>query len=239
MDQVNFPYPYTVKRSNRAKHVRLVISSEGFTVVVPARFPVERDLRSVLESKIDWIRKTFEKVNQSALLMKAVEGVPTCVELKALNECWHVHKRVLGKERILEQVEQGERLLLLTSEYSESEATAALRRWLLCKAREVLPIMLSAVAERHGFTFAGVTVKEQKSIWGSCSASGNINLNARLLFLEARLVQHVLLHELCHLKEMSHSSAFYKLLTSLDPQTSESMRSLKEAWSFIPRWVLS
>ena len=106
----------------------------------------------------------------------------------------------------------------LPRDFCRGEALAALRRWVLLRAREVLPRLLTELAAEHGFEVGRIAVREMKSRWGSCSSRGNISLNARLLFLSSGLVRHVLLHELCHLREMNHSRAFYECLRDVDPE---------------------
>jgi predicted metal-dependent hydrolase len=228
-----FSYPYTVRRSPRARHVRLVVSADGLVVVVPQRFCVSRDLPPLLESKKDWIAKALKKVNSRASARDESRGLPDAVDLRAVGETWRVEFARLTRDRLL--AENG--TLFLTSDFGESEAIAALKRWIHAKGSRHLPLLLKDEAERHGFSYAGVAVKEQKSLWGSCSTKGNINLNCRLLFLPPHLVRHVLLHELCHLREMNHSKTFRGLLLGLDPGAAENALELKRAWSFVPGWV--
>jgi predicted metal-dependent hydrolase len=226
--------------------VRLVVSAEGLVVVVPERFSVSRDLPPLLESKKEWIKKALEKVTSRVRAEGEKEGgkegkkegekvrkIPDAVDLLAVGERWRVERARLRRDRMI--AENG--TLVLTSDFSEEEAFAALRRWVHSKGLEHLPDMLRAEAGRHGFSYAGVAVKEQKSIWGSCSSRKNINLNCRLLFLPPRLARHILLHELCHLKEMNHSRAFHDLLAGLDPDAAENELELKRAWRFVPLWI--
>jgi predicted metal-dependent hydrolase len=227
-------YPYTVKRSPRARYVRLVVSVDGLVVVVPQRFSVPRDLPPLLESKKDWIAKALEKVTSRARAREEGRKVPDAIDLRAIGETWRVEFARLSRDRLI--AENG--TILLTSDFSESEAIASLKQWIHVKGRELLPPLLKDEAERHRLSYAGVAVKEQKSLWGSCSAKRNINLNCRLLFLPPHLVRHVLRHELCHLSEMNHSSAFHDLLARLDPGAAENASELKRAWSFVPGWLL-
>jgi predicted metal-dependent hydrolase len=230
----SFPYPYTVKRSPRARYVRLVVSADGLVVVVPQRFSVLRDLPPLLESKKAWIAKALEKVTSRAKAREEGRKVPDAIDLRAVGETWRVGFAPLNRDRLI--AENGK--ILLTSDFNESEAIASLKRWIHMRGRELLPPLLKDEAERHRLSYAGVAVKEQKSLWGSCSAKRNINLNCRLLFLPPHLVRHVLRHELCQLSEMNHSSAFHDLLARLDPGAAENASELKRAWSFVPGWLL-
>ncbi|MDR1978818.1 MAG: M48 family metallopeptidase [Synergistaceae bacterium] len=229
-----FLYPYTVKRSPRARHVRLTVSAEGLTVVVPQRFCVSRDLPSILEEKKDWIARALEKVAARARLKRETKGMPETIALRAIGEQWRVAFAPLTRDRLFAK----DGTITLTADFNEDEALAALKRWIHLKGREHLPLLLDEVARRHRFAYVNVAIKEQKSRWGSCSSKGNVNLNSRLLFLPPRLVNHILIHELCHLKEMNHSRAFHELLARLDPNAKENAAELKQAWRFVPNWAL-
>ena len=84
------------------------------------------------------------------------------------------------------------------------------------EAKELLPRRLSELAERYGFSYGRVFIKHNSSNWGSCSALGNINLNLNLVRLPQLLRDHVILHELCHLKHPNHGPEFHALLERLD-----------------------
>lgn len=85
------------------------------------------------------------------------------------------------------------------------------------EAKSFLPGRLAWLAGTHGFSYNRVTIKHNISNWGSCSSKGNINLNLCLMTLPAELQDYVMLHELCHTKEMNHGPAFHSLLESVCP----------------------
>ena len=82
-------------------------------------------------------------------------------------------------------------------------------------AKLVLPARCGALAERYGFTYNKVFIKHNRSNWGSCSVKRNLNLNLNLVRLPAELRDYVILHELCHLRQMNHGAAFHTMLESL------------------------
>ena len=84
------------------------------------------------------------------------------------------------------------------------------------EAKMLLPRRLSELAERYGFSFGRIFIKHNSSNWGSCSARGNINLNLNLVRLPQLLCDHVILHELCHLRNPNHGPEFHALLEQLD-----------------------
>ena len=100
------------------------------------------------------------------------------------------------------------------------------------EAKRVLPARLAELAGMHGFSYNRVFIKNNVSNWGSCSSKGNINLNLRLVRLPAELQDYVMLHELCHLRQMNHGPEFHALLESVCPGHRALSRELK-SWKLI------
>ena len=83
------------------------------------------------------------------------------------------------------------------------------------KAKATLPVRLSQLATRYGFTYNRVAIKHNSTNWGSCSTKNNINLNLNIVRLPKVLQDYILLHELCHLRHRDHGHAFHLLLEHL------------------------
>ncbi|HEY8489043.1 MAG TPA: M48 family metallopeptidase, partial [Thermaerobacter sp.] len=112
-----------------------------------------------------------------------------------------------------------------------------LRAWLARRARATLLPWLEALARERGFRLAGSSVGCPKTRWGSCSATRHIRLSLKLLFLPPELVEHVLIHELCHTVHLHHGPAFWALVARHDPRAAENRRHLRAAWSYVPAWL--
>lgn len=112
-----------------------------------------------------------------------------------------------------------------------------LRQLVRENARDWLGNILAAMAAEHGFSYNSMRVRFQRTRWGSCSAKGSINLNAALLFLPERLVRYILLHELCHTRELNHSPAFWKLVFAADPDALAKDKAMRGAWKYVPDWL--
>lgn len=95
-------------------------------------------------------------------------------------------------------------------------------------AKEALPVRLAYLAEKYGFRYNRIALKFLRSRWGSCSAKGNINLNCLLMLAPAPVIDYVLIHELCHLRHMDHSPAFWALVASIDPDHKAHRKWLKD-----------
>ncbi|HJD75576.1 MAG TPA: M48 family metallopeptidase [Bacteroides reticulotermitis] len=82
-------------------------------------------------------------------------------------------------------------------------------------AKEILPARLELLSKQAGLPYTSVKINSSQGRWGSCSARKDINLSCFLLLLPAHLIDYVLLHELCHTREMNHSEHFWTLLNQL------------------------
>ncbi len=93
-----------------------------------------------------------------------------------------------------------------------SRVLASVYRW---EARTYLPERIAELAIIHGFSYNRITIRDNRSNWGSCSSRNNISLNLHLMKLPDHLIDYVLLHELVHTKVKNHSPAFWSLLDSV------------------------
>ncbi len=99
--------------------------------------------------------------------------------------------------------------------------TEALRK----QAKAILPPRLRELAARHGFHYTRISITSARTRWGSCSNKGHINLSLYLMILPLRLSDYVLLHELCHTREMNHGTRFWTLMNEVTRQQSGTLRN--------------
>ena len=96
------------------------------------------------------------------------------------------------------------------------------------KALDYIPGRVKYYADIIGVTYGKITIRNQKTRWGSCSSNGNLNFNNRLLFVPEELVDYVVVHELAHRKEMNHSNAFWNVVEKYMPDYKERRKKLRE-----------
>lgn len=101
----------------------------------------------------------------------------------------------------------------------------ALTEQLRKQARTYLPERLAGLAARHGFAYTTVRINSAHTRWGSCSSRRSINLSLYLMLLPSRLSDYVLLHELCHTREMNHGPRFWALMDSVTDGRARALRS--------------
>jgi predicted metal-dependent hydrolase len=219
-----------VRLSSRAK--RLIYKSsllKGVEIVVPKNADLSR-VAKITEARITWIRNEQRKVIEGRSQLK-----PDRIEFNALGENWTL-KYVPKDNRLFEGDNCSLTLGLNTDDIFYS--ARKLQNWFQNKARETLIPWITLLAENRGLSFNRVFIKNQTSLWGSCSAKRNINLNRNLLFISPLLVEYVLHHELTHLVYMNHSNKFWRAFCLILPnckELQEEIRSHKP--EDIPLWA--
>jgi predicted metal-dependent hydrolase len=231
-------FEYRLRESPRARGVRLRVSMEhGLEVVVPRGFNLERVPR-LLEQKRRWINAALERARAQRALYgyDAPWALPSVISFPAFGVHWPVRAQATSSTSV--RVQQGTDALVLSGAVDDEAACrAALGRWWLRAADEHLRPRLMQVSERTGLYHRGLSVRRQRSRWGSCSPQGAINLNAKLMFQPTALVEYVMIHELCHLREMNHSARFWALVERHDPDYKVNDRALNDAWKRVPIWA--
>lgn len=122
-----------------------------------------------------------------------------------------------------------------TKERVEAEPTEKLTREkviaLAEEALKVIPERVEYFAKVIGVTYGKITVRNQKTRWGSCSSKGNLNFNCLLMLAPPEVLDYVVVHELCHRKQMNHSKAFWLEVEKVLPDYKEARKWLKEEGS--------
>lgn len=122
-----------------------------------------------------------------------------------------------------------------TKERVEAEPTEKLTREkviaLAEEALKVIPERVEYFAKVIGVTYGKITIRNQKTRWGSCSSKGNLNFNCLLMLAPPEVLDYVVVHELCHRKQMNHSKAFWLEIEKVLPDYKEARKWLKEEGS--------
>jgi predicted metal-dependent hydrolase len=232
-------FEYRLRESARARHVRLRVTPQnGLEVVVPRGYSPAW-VPGLLERKQGWIRAALERAEaeRQSRGFSSAWKLPDTIELPALGQVWQVSaKETEAAWTAVRETGPG-RLLVHGRITDESACRAALTRWLARQADTHLPPRLDELSQQLGLAFRHVYIKCQRTRWGSCSHHKAISLNAKLLFLAPALVRYVMIHELCHLAEMNHSSRFWSLVRKHHAEFRAHDRELRKGWHCVPRWA--
>lgn len=224
---------YCVRESKRARRVTIRLSSwAGLEVVVPVGFD-RSEIPGILRSKADWIIKNQELTGPVEELER-----PTSIGLELLDETWRPDYSPAPGNQLNLSERQGH-VLSLTGPVDDPVAVAAaLNQWLQQRAKDVLVPWLHQLSTELSLQVNRVAVRRQKTKWGSCSAQKSISLNRNLLFLPEITARYVLVHELCHVRQLNHSEKFWRLLETFEPKARQTAKKIRDAGKLVPRWAM-
>jgi predicted metal-dependent hydrolase len=207
--------PYRVRRSDRASRVRVLVDPHsGIEVVLPRRSPASAAPAAIAELR-PWIEARLaaaQTVRDSVAARGA--SVPYLGRELAL-------RPQAGRSRVHRR---GDELLVPAD---PAAARAAIERWFRRAARdEIAPRLDGAVAALR-CEYSALTIRNQRTRWGSCSSTGAMSFNWRLLLAPEPVLDYVVWHEACHLRVMDHSARFWELLRRHCPDYREHRRWLR------------
>jgi predicted metal-dependent hydrolase len=221
-----------VRHSQRARRVAVRITSAGRVELVVPRGVSERQARAFLDSRAEWV--SFHVARRRAAQAPAEEFPPRQIVIDLLGESWRVFQAGgAGRPRLV----VGAGVLELRGVGSAEQWRVILRRWLARRAAAPLETMLRAAAATHGFAFASMHIRNQRTRWGSCSTRGAISLNLALLFQPVAVVRYLLCHELAHTRHMNHSARFWRCVEACEPDYRALDAQLCSGWRRVPGWV--
>lgn len=219
---------YQLIRSKR-KSIAISFDRDGNLVVKAPSWVNLKEIEAFVVSKQEWIMATAARLERAK--QKAAAQRPRLESGDIL--------KFLGENRVLTVIREErsrakvkcvmERLLLWVPYEADYEyKRAQLEKWYRKQALLVFTQKAEEYAEILGVSFAEIHIKDQRSRWGSCSGRRNLNFNWRLIMAPEPVCDYVIVHELCHLKHMDHSAAFWRLVESVCPYYKQYRNWLKE-----------
>ena len=222
-----------ITRSRRAHRMTLRVLATGRAVIVipeNARGDVVGKAQKFAEENALWLKRALEKARRRApienkSLFDYLQEYPT---LSAYGKNFALEFGTASLEAFYVFRESSPVSVFCLRPGRESkDAEHLLRKF----AQSVLPAHVRTLAERVGVAIGKISVRSQRSRWGSCTTAGDLSLNWRLVLLPPELQDHVILHELAHRIHMDHSGEFWDLLNSWDKKTGTHDRELSKVWS--------
>lgn len=222
---------YRIRKHRRAKHVKLRASHDhGLEITVPIRFNLN-DLPSILEEHKDWIHKQL-----LSLPVKQPDILPITIVFNSLSETWKID--YIECQAKLEMFVRPQHEIALVGNIQNIKLCKhKLLAWIKDYANKYLSSQLSLISAMTSLEYENLTIRDQKTIWGSCTANKSISLNYKLIFLPQRLLQYVIIHELCHTKFLNHSAKFWNHVSLFDPAWRTHRQELRHADQYMPDWI--
>lgn len=175
-------YDYTLRKSLRARRLRISVSPGGALAVSAPLWVSGRFIKRFLVEHAEWIRSAVDRFQRISR-----------------------HPMARGGKREY-------------AAYKEAARALATER-------------LEHFNQTYGFRYGAITIRNQKTRWGSCSRSGNLSFNYRIALLPPELADYVIVHELCHLGAFDHSPRFWSLLARTMPDFALRRRTLRRLGS--------
>jgi predicted metal-dependent hydrolase len=219
--------PYQLRRSARARRLRITVRPGGIDVVAPRRMR-EADIAAFVEQSRAWIDAKL------AALQRVLAAHPGSTRLidgsTILYRGEPVQLRVRAGARPQVREESGIEVTVravLGDVDREAAVERMLMRWLRWSAQDDALSYVHRHGPRHDLMPAAVRIKQHKRPWGSCTAKGAINLNWRLILAPPAVFEYVVVHELCHLREPNHQAPFWRLVGEILPGFERQRRWLR------------
>lgn len=225
---------YLIRRSARAKRLRIVVKADRVELVAPMRMP-ESQIHQFALAQQDWIRQARQRVqakSQSSLQGFAPEEYVDGVTLPFQNQELVIRLGVHPRKRLsIEGINRTTLLINLPETLHgatrQQAIRGALEKWFKQQAQFQVSEIVDQHAPRFGLQPRSIRIKTQRSRWGSCGPHNDINLNWLLMLAPAATLEYVVVHELCHIRHKNHSPAFWQLVAQHLPDYQQARQWLK------------
>jgi predicted metal-dependent hydrolase len=207
--------PYRIRRSDRARHARILVGGDGVEVVVPRRFP-ERKVEPFVEQKRPWIERTLRRMAETGAELPPAQ-LEDGGEVPYLGERLELRVRVQPGRLRPHVARRGPLLHVAVAEEGREALVEALERWYRRRARAEVEPRLKRATAWAGTRFTRLQIRGQRTRWASCSSSGAMSFNWRLLLAPAEVLDYVVEHEVAHLDVQDHSQRFWRVLETRCP----------------------
>lgn len=210
-----------VRESARARTTRIIVGPRRPLEVIVPRRTGDAEVDALLEEKRSWIERKVAAAREIA-------ARPPQLGLEQPGVVW-----LEGEQVPVERRDGGRAMATLDDGRlvlggSDGDAAGAIERWYRREARRRVERVAAREAERLGLNFKSIAIRDPRTRWGSCSRRGNLSFSWRLAVAPPAVLEYVVVHELCHLREPSHQKPFWRLLESARPGWQEQARWLRE-----------
>ncbi|MDR3599160.1 MAG: SprT family zinc-dependent metalloprotease [Desulfosporosinus sp.] len=222
---------YSIRRSFRAKYLKLSVGIDGVRVVAPVSMD-DSEIISFVENKRDWIVTKYEYHIQRLAQIEAEREFVSGEKLLFMGKDYSL--KVIEDEGRFTRINltDSQFLVFINKHIPLEKRREAIRRkleqWYISQAKTIIRERLEPFSDDIGVRLNEVRFKNQKTRWGSCSQKGNLNFNWKLVMAPMYIIDYVVVHELCHFIQMNHSKEFWQQVGNRIPDYKERRKWLKE-----------
>ena len=223
----DLPFEYTLRRSQRAKKVRIIVTAEKIEVIAPLAVTEER-ICAFVKSKQAWVAAVGLKIKQKVQEVKPF--TPTRYVDGAEVPYHGAWVKIRIKPSLLKEIKidiKGQELIVLLPK-GRFDVRLAVIDWMKKQAFKEATRYVTIHSEKQGLYPRSLRLKRQKSRWGSCGIHNDINLNWLLILAPPKVMEYVVVHEICHIQERNHAVQFWNLVEAHLPQYKKQKQWLKK-----------
>lgn len=195
----------TFSQNKRSKNIKVSVKADKSVLVSFPFYVSGKEALSFVLKNEEWVRKQQSKMEQRKTKIEPGSSIETKL---------HTITFITGKE--YNTSIQDKNIEICAPEFTSDKVLDMIDKLLTevyrMEAKQLLPVRLAQLADKHGFTYNNVSIRNNRRNWGSCSSKNNISLNLQMMKLPVELIDHILLHELVHTEIKNHSPKFWKRL---------------------------
>lgn len=211
---------YSLQLNPRSRHIKIRVESSGEVVVSAPPRASRTKIAEFVQQSQDWINHQLTK------LATRKEFGESDTTLMIFGRKYQ--KRVeLTKEQSIGIIIVEDTIHINPIEFTDTSVSKEITRFLKSTAERYILPRTKQLAETMGISYRLITLRQQKTRWGSCSRDGNLNFNWRLVHCPPEVIDYVIIHELAHRRHMNHSDRFWQEVAKFDPAHREHRGWLK------------
>lgn len=202
---------YQLQRHRRAHNIKIKIAPTAEVIVVAPPDCPTRFIDNFVQKHQEWIENSLAKVRSQRRAVIDPNKVQvfgkTYQKKVTYTAAQQIGIRIVGEEMHVNPVSN-----------TPASVQKTIEQFLKNTAAKYIIPRTHQLADTMGIQFHNISLKNQKTRWGSCSSDGNLNFNWRLVHSPPVIIDYVIIHELAHRKEMNHSAKFWQLVAQFDPE---------------------
>jgi predicted metal-dependent hydrolase len=215
-------YSYVLLKRRGQKHIRLKIGPDGGITVSAPHTALMSRIDRMIEEKKEWIQKHLDSYLHLSRMYDPLRQIPYFGE-------WYTVAYRQGKRKGTVRIDENSRTLFLESESADpGHLRQVLHRRLRGEAKKTVPPLVETWSRKLGIPYSSVSIRNQKTRWGSSSGQGHISINWRIVCTPRKVQEYLVVHEILHQRLHNHSPSYWKELERIFPGAKECDKWLKQ-----------
>ncbi|MFZ1291773.1 MAG: SprT family zinc-dependent metalloprotease [Melioribacteraceae bacterium] len=198
-------YKYEMQKYESARNIKIKINKEGIIKVSLPNYIPFLMARKFVRNNREWITKKIDALKFQKNKYYYLGNNIDLIKKEYINN--KNLKYILENDKLIVQKN-------INDEFSDDDLFF---EWLKIQAENYIPNRVQKLANQYNFEYKKLQLKNLNSRWGSCSIKKILSFNIKLMYFNHKVIDYVIVHELCHLKEMNHSAKFWKLVQNIIP----------------------